>query len=119
MLSRAEIEAKVGRKSSIGYTVGEMRASPDGSPLPGINARSFCTFDMIRKDPGDFTDGVQKLVVQLDPIRSALNEMKASGGTVELFVGFFIDGDAGFTLTAELSKGVAELGLDLGVCIYP
>lgn len=74
-------------------------------------------FDIERDE--DVEVFLSSLVGSLDRHRGFFEEVVASGGQAELFVGFFVDAfNCGFVLSSDLQRRCAALALDLSFDIY-
>ncbi|MBB3344732.1 DUF4279 domain-containing protein [Luteimonas sp. RC10] len=104
----------------IGYSAGEIRTTPKGQVLPGVNPATFCVFELIERDVGFFTDGVEQLLPLLARHRELLSSIAATGGSSELYVGVFVDKSetTGFSVQADTMAALAELSIQLSVEIY-
>lgn len=72
----------------------------------------------LRQGSGNLAVSLTKLVQDLEPKRQFLREIEATGGRSELFVGVFLDGNAGELLPANLLRTIGELRIDLALDIY-
>jgi hypothetical protein len=61
---------------------------------------------------------LERAVEDLRSRRSFLEELLATGGRCELFVGLFIDRDTGEVLPSDLLRGLGEIHVDLALDIY-
>ena len=48
-----------------------------------------------------------------------LESLVSSGGRIELFIGWFLDGNDGDIFTSGLLSKLAKLRIDLSLCLYP
>ncbi|MCS4231150.1 DUF4279 domain-containing protein [Stenotrophomonas chelatiphaga] len=110
---------KIGLQPEIACSVGSRRANPSGELLDGFYPTSYCCFDMVREGFGDFTEALAPLLDQLDGKEDAFRQIASTGGRSELYVGVFVEGSSGFTLTGADIKRLAELSLELSVEVYP
>jgi hypothetical protein len=62
---------------------------------------------------------VAELLDQLAPHASFFHRVRAEGGKVELFIGWFLDGHAGDLFTLDLLGRLADLKINLSLCLYP
>jgi hypothetical protein len=60
-----------------------------------------------------------ELLDQLAPHGSFFHRVRAEGGQVELFIGWFLDGHTGDLFTLDLLGRLADLKIDLSLCLYP
>jgi hypothetical protein len=113
------ISDSISMRPRIASNVGEPRENPAGRLLGGIHKATFCTFDMIEKQAGFFTDGVDQVLTQLARHREFLVSLFETGGRSELYIGVFSDANStGFTMEPNLMAAIADLRLQLSVEFY-
>ena len=120
-LGADDIVKIVGRPADRVFNVGDRWTTRGGRPMtlngqPRIATETFCTFPGIDGKLEDFSDGLASLSDELS-LRPRLAELTASG-EVELFVGLFMESDAGFEFPPRLLRRLSDLGLSLDVCLY-
>lgn len=101
------------------WSVGEPRTSPRGVSLPGVWQDSYWTapLELIKGEPLD--KSLERIAFWLEEHCGCLDQHRQSGGTVELFVGFFLEGfNAGFSLAPELLSKFARIGVGLDFDVY-
>jgi hypothetical protein len=54
----------------------------------------------------------------LAPHRPFFHEIRSQGGTIELFVGWFLDGQSGDVFDCDLLAQIADLKIDLSLDVY-
>ncbi len=108
----------LGLEPEFAYTAGKPRANPKGQVLGGVNKCTYCTFTLLAKQPGDFTEGVKQILPLLAPHRCYLKKLTNEGGRAELFVGVFVEETTGFTLGVGEMSELADLSLELSVEFY-
>lgn len=104
----------------VASNVGEVRENPKGRILGGLHKITFCTFDLIERDTGLFTDGVGQVLPFLAKHRGFLNSISETGGRSELYIGVFVD-DAdttGFTMEVDMMAALADLRVQLSAEVY-
>lgn len=114
------ISESLSLKPRIASNVGEVRENPTGRILGGLYKTTFCTFELIERNAGFFTDGVSQVVPFLTKHRDFLNSIYETGGRTELYVGVFVD-DAdttGFTMEVDMMNTLADLRVQLSAEIY-
>jgi hypothetical protein len=113
------ISQSLGMKAKIAHRVGAPRATPSGDPLDGIYKETYCVFTFVDRQEGSFVDGVDELVPSMARHRDFLRSMVDTGGSSELYVGVFVDGDTvGFTLGVATMAALVDLGVRLTTEFY-
>lgn len=105
-------------KSSVVNSVGSARATPRGNLLGGVYKDTYCSFRMIEKAPGSFTDALATLFVQLKTNEQNFSKILTEGGRSEIYVGVFAESSTGFTVSMDHMRTLADLSLDLSVEVY-
>ena len=100
------------------WTAGESRTSPSGTPLGGERPDSYWS-GTVEIGELDIEDSLLEVVASLEKYRDAFESHSASGGSAELFIGYFLEAvNGGFALKPELLGRCASLGLALDLDIY-
>ncbi len=74
---------------------------------------------LIDRDDGWFTDGIDRVSSLLNTHRTFLQSIQDTGGSSELYVGVFVEGETtGFTADVTLIATLADLRVNLSVEIY-
>ena len=63
-------------------------------------------------------DQIAEALQLLSPYKDALNQIVISGGRLEFFVGWFLDGNSGDVLEYQLLDQLAEMQISLSFDIY-
>lgn len=121
-MNPAEITAALGLGPFRCWRAGEPRSTPTGAPLEGRWPDTYWT-------SGRLADGqwrgkalpsaVCALLDQIATHKDFFQQVRAEGGKVELFVGWYFDGNSGDILDFELMGRLAALKIDLSLDIYP
>src|SRR3981081_3032031 len=70
--------------------------------------------------PGkDLEAAIAELADRLEPNKGFLERVRSEGGTVELFVGWFFDGQSGSVFDCGLLARMADLKINLSLDLYP
>jgi hypothetical protein len=69
--------------------------------------------------PLDVNEAIHDTLRGLVRYRSFLHRIRAGGGTVELFVGWFFENQSGDVLTHQCLALAGDLQIDLSFDIYP
>ncbi|MFP7723614.1 DUF4279 domain-containing protein [Lysobacter sp. A3-1-A15] len=101
------------------WSVGEPRTSTRAVPLPGVWQDSYWTASLDVAEGESLEQSLERTVSWLEKHAHYLGEHRQSGGSVELFVGFFLEGfNAGFSLAPALLSRSAGLGVALDFDVY-
>src|SRR5262252_5547037 len=105
------------------WKVGDVRIAQDGRTLEGQYIESYCYFSIFN-EPQD--SNAESLSSTLDRVTKALLPYKAdldnhtnSGGTLEFFVGLYVNANSGDEFSPILIKTVGDLGIYISLDIYP
>jgi hypothetical protein len=88
--------------------------------LGGQNRESYWTTRLIedRWPPTGLAVLLGRVLDQLAPHRLFFHEIRSQGGTIELFVGWFFDGQSGDVFDYDLLARMADLKIDLSLDVY-
>jgi hypothetical protein len=104
------------------WRAGEPRTTPKGTPLPGINKQTYWTSgDLVRGSwpKRSLAEALRRLLMRLTRQKSFFRRIRAKGGRIELFVGWYFLGNSGEVLDTALMKQLQSLGIDLSLDVYP
>jgi hypothetical protein len=118
-LSAEQIVSSVGMTAAKAWSKGESRKTPKGQPLEGLREYSYATFPLFQKQRLLLSDVLKQCETQLADRATILKTIRDSGGTTELFVGWFLEQSGGDTLSSNLMMALADLGLALSLDVYP
>ncbi|WP_431835382.1 hypothetical protein [Enterobacter ludwigii] len=119
-LSAEAISSKMGLPAAHAYSAGHERVTPKGTPLDGVYRESYCSFEIMGKTTGYFTDGITQCAQMLKSLAAPFSELTATGGRLEVYVWIYPEGetDLGFELERPLIRLLSDLNLTLSVEIY-
>lgn len=112
------IEQALALKATFGYSVGEPRRTPKGGLLEGVNKKTYCYFDLLPKQVGNLTDGLEQLMPRINAHTCYFQKLAEGGGIAELFVGVFTEESTGFTLSVHEMAMLAASALQLSIEVY-
>jgi hypothetical protein len=102
------------------WKAGEARRTPTGKPLEGYNRHTHWGAGIAAgRWPSDVNEAIHDALKRLVCHRSFLHHIRAEGGAVELFVGWFFDNQSGDVLTHQCLALAGDLQIDLSFDIYP
>ena len=123
LLSPTDISAALDMKPTTAHAVGEPRTTPTGAALDGRYHQTYWCASLMSSEAASSVDMplegfLSDALDALWPKRAWLSDFAASGGTAEYFVGLFLNGNAGVTLSPQLMSRLGEIGVELGLDLY-
>lgn len=115
-----DITAAIGFTPKRCWKAGEPRTTPTGRRLEGTNRETYwytkmCGSEMPRSS---LSAAIDSSLDKLSMYRTFLQEIRATGGRSEFFVGWFFGSQAGETFLYSTLSRMAELGIDLSLDNY-
>lgn len=101
------------------WTVGEQRTTPNGEILQGTNSDSYCSIPIVSEGRGPLSTGIETCVSLCRAHEAALNEIQMSGGSLSLFIGWFLSRNGGDVFEWNLLKKLGDLKITIDLHIYP
>jgi hypothetical protein len=92
--------------------------TPKGNPLPGVNTETFWYADLPVRDGDSLAKVIAAANSRLIDHRTYLGQLVTSGGSLEYFVGWFVDGNAGEVIDAATLHDCAALHIQLAFDVY-
>ena len=100
------------------HRVGEPRRNPRGDLLQGTNKESFWFLTCKTESYSGVSEAIETLNKWLWPKKHFLCELSDQGGSIEYFIGWFVDKNEGDTLGWKLLQECAELRVNIGLDVY-
>ncbi|ASK94942.1 DUF4279 domain-containing protein [Xanthomonas citri pv. fuscans CFBP 6996] len=101
------------------WSFGEPRTSNREVPLPGVWQNSYWTAQLDSIEDESLEQTLERILCRLEEHVTYLDRHRQSGGSVEVYIGFFLEGcNAGFCLTPELLSRSSKLGIAFSVDVY-
>jgi hypothetical protein len=101
------------------WKAGEPRKTPTGAPLTGSNRDTYWMAEIAAgRWPTKVNEAIHDTLRKLVPYRSFLHHVRAEGGTVELFIGWFFENQSGDVLTHQCLALAGDLQIDLSFDVY-
>lgn len=103
------------------WRANERGSTPKGTPLSGVNRESYWAARVAEGDSksANLPDVIRRLVIELAPHKHLFETLRREGGSIQLFVGWFFDGDSGDVFDFDLLSKMADLKIDLSLDVYP
>jgi hypothetical protein len=103
------------------WLVSAPRTTPRGTPLKGLNAKSYWTARLADGASIDapLADAVHDVLDRLRGRKGFFRDVVKSGGRAELFIGWFLDENSGDLFDHQLLARLAALKIDLSFDVYP
>ena len=108
-LSAAAIISEFDLKIRISHTVNEHRRTPKGTPLEGVYKETYCCFELKEKGLGRLDRDLASGCGYLEKHPTFLQEFLRTGGTVDFYIGIFLEGDGGFEIDNICSREFRRL----------
>jgi len=120
-LDPAEFTSALGLNPFRCWRAGEAQTTPKGKPLEGRYSNSCWTAKLVK---GQWPDKslpvvINELLDQLAPHQGFFQRIRTEGGTVEFFIGWFLEGNSGDVFDCDLLARMAALKIDLSLDVYP
>lgn len=113
-----EMTKALGLSPSLSNDVGATRKTPTGQILDGIYPQTYWLYKFGFPKENEIEDCLAKALAMLSPKRDFLNRVCSTGGRCELFIGMFLERNAGIELDRDLIRQVADAGLALGFDVF-
>ena len=114
-----KITEAVGIEPKRSWKAGEARQTPKGKPLTGVNRDTYWTGEIAAaRWPLSINEATHTALKSLVRYRSFLHHVRAEGGTVQLFIGWFFENQSGDVLTHQCLALAGDLQIDLSFDIY-
>jgi hypothetical protein len=115
-----KITEAIGVEPKHSWNAGEARRTQTGKPLTGFNRDTYWTAEIISGCwPLEVNMAIHDALRSLVTYRPFLHHIRAEGGTVELFIGWFFDNQSGDVLTHQCLALAGDLQIDLSFDVYP
>ena len=113
------ISAAMNMVPQISWKAGDPRTTPGGKVLGGVRDSSYWSSGTLESSSsGGIREAIRSFLPFLLDRKEFLGEFSASGGSSELFVGWFVDSSAGETFDSELMQSLGDLGVDIALDAY-
>lgn len=111
------VSARLRMTPKTSWIAGAQRRSPSGKAL-GVADHSYCGFALETSPDLCLADALALHIDRLLEHKDFLKEITTTGGTVELYVGWFIEHHAGDVFEASLMERMSAMGIDLAIEVY-
>ena len=104
------------------WRAGAPRATPAGTPLEGVNRETYWTSGALERGtwPGrSLADAFDALLGRLELHTLFFQNLRADGGRIEFFVGWFFEGNSGDVVDVAIMRRLSDCGIDLSLDVYP
>jgi hypothetical protein len=113
---------QLGKAPSRAWRAGAPRTTPVGTPLEGVNRRTYWASGNLERGawPGRrLSDALNALLDDLEPHKLLFQGVRTDGGRVEFFVGWYFTKNSGDVVDVETLRRLSDCGIDLSLDIYP
>lgn len=106
-----------------GWTAGDEHVTPKATNLGGTRAQSYwsarITAEETSSEERTLEDVLEESIAVLELHKEALQDLIATGGAINYFVGLFGLRNFGLVLTPELMSRLASAGVELQLDVFP
>jgi hypothetical protein len=110
------VASRLGRTPKSSWRAGAQRVSPREKQL-GIADHSYCAFALDTSETS-LADALASQAKAMAPYKKFFSELTDSGGSVEFYVGWFIEHHTGDIFEASLLRDLGSLEIDLTIEVY-
>jgi hypothetical protein len=119
-----EITKKLKMSPTGTWKAGERRMTRKGTLLDGYQRESYWygpihDDDKLYSEDIELEKYIEKFTKSIQKYSDFFNEIRATKGRIEYFVGLYIDSNSGFVFSSSLLLFLGKLGIDLFLDIYP
>ena len=100
------------------WKAGEKRQTLTGAPLSGLYKETYCTFDLAPPRGYELERFIERCNKALESHKRFLNHISSTGGSVEYFVGMYLDKNHGVEFCPELLARLTKLQIGLSFDLY-
>ncbi len=101
------------------WRVGDQKKTPKGNVLTGVHDHSYCVFELNYENKKiDLIDYLKFWNKKLIMHKDLLNQIHATGGKLEYFIGWFSDENSGEEFDVSFLSELAELKIGLAFDFY-
>ena len=109
---------RLGLQAKRMWKVGQPRVTPTGTPLSGVYKQTYCTFSLACSRKDELERFIERSNKILQPHKRFLRHISSTGGSIEYFVGMYLDKNHGVILSPELLDELAKLQITLALDLY-
>lgn len=117
----ADITHALGLQPKWLWRAGTPRRTPTGTPLRGVYPSSYWTREITSGEwpPHDLAGATHDVLEQLVRHRTLFHRIRAEGGSSELFIGWFFNGQSGGLFGNKTLALAGDLQIDVSLDVYP
>lgn len=115
-ISASELIKRVGLKPAVAHEKGTRRSTVGGKVR--TNPQAYCSFPIRVASLKFPSRALEKGIAILERDETYWNAFLSSGGSMDFFIGIFVDSNIGWTISNDLLASMAKWKIDLGLDIY-
>ena len=112
------IAGQLAATPTVNWVRGEPRRSIRGEPLNGVRDSSYCSIPLGITESTELDEVLSRCIERIAPIKRELHQLVQSGGTAAIAIGWFCNGDAGGSISADAVMRLSRLKLSLDFYLY-
>lgn len=105
------------------WNAGEEKITPRGRKLGTLNHESVMSFAFSHEaetsDQKTLEQSISETLIKLKPCAGLFHSFAKEGGSIEFFIGVFMDRNSGIIFKPELMRRIAALHAEIQLDIYP
>lgn len=109
---------RLGLQASMMWKAGENRQTPTRTLLSGVYKESYCVFDLAVPRGCELENFIKRSNKTLGPHKRFLSHISSTGGSVEYFIGMYLDRNHGVVFCPELLAQLTKLQIGLSFDLY-
>jgi hypothetical protein len=113
-----KISKLLGLAPSFAWSAGERRKTANGVDLGGFRQETYWTLRIDDNNSQELPERLEMVLRMFRGKHKLLRRFCAAGGSLECFVGIFLDRNCGVTLDQKLLRRLGAAGIALGLDIY-
>jgi hypothetical protein len=112
------ISSKLCMEAEIKWKVGDERRTPKGRKLTGKYDTTYCVFELEPPKNMTLADFLIYSNSKLYKHKEFLKSIRNSGGTLEYYIAWIVNGNSGELFDLKLLMQLVDLGIELGFEMY-
>jgi len=105
----------LGLEANHKWRAGSKRVTPKGTPLEGTYDVTYCSFKLKSNNLTELADFLKKCNESFYKHKDFFNKIHSTGGSLEYYVGLFVEDNFGEVFDVDLMKELVDLNINLSI----